>query len=64
VNDGSLEVEDGFVGEPDLVVRADGRVWLEIVEKRRSPILAVLTGRLNTRGDRALLTRFAACFPR
>jgi putative sterol carrier protein len=45
-------------------VQADGKVWLEIVEKRRSPVMAVLTGRLKTRGDRALLSRFAACFPR
>lgn len=64
IDDGALVVEDGLVGEPDLVVSADGKVWLEIVEKRRSPTLAVLTGRLRTRGDRALLTRFAACFPR
>ena len=64
VDDGTLEVEDGLVGEPDLTVRAESRVWLEIIEKRRSPILAVLTGRLATRGDRSLLTRFATCFPR
>jgi putative sterol carrier protein len=57
-------VEHGLVGEPDVRVQADGKVWLEIVEKRRSPVLAVLTGRLKTRGDRALLSRFAACFPR
>jgi putative sterol carrier protein/NAD-dependent dihydropyrimidine dehydrogenase PreA subunit len=64
VDDGTLEVEQGIVGQADLTVQADGKVWLEIVEKRRSPVMAVLTGRLKTRGDRALLSRFAACFPR
>lgn len=64
IDDGTLRVESGLVGEPDLHVHADGAVWIEIVTKRRSPVLAVLTGRLKTRGDRALLGRFAACFPR
>lgn len=64
IDDGTLSVEDGLLGEADLVVRAEGPVWLEIVEKRRSPVLAVLTGRLKTSGNRDLLTRFATCFPR
>jgi len=64
IDDGVLEVCDGLVGTPDVYVRAAGEVWLEIAAKHRSPVLAVLTGRLKTRGDRSLLTRFAACFPR
>lgn len=64
IDDGTLEVESGLVGEPDLHVRADGELWIDIVTKKRNPVMAVLTGRLKTRGDRALLTRFAACFPR
>jgi epoxyqueuosine reductase QueG len=64
IDDGTLEVEDGLVGEADVRVRAAGDVWLEIVTKKRSPVLAVLTGRLSVQGDRSLLTRFSACFPR
>jgi epoxyqueuosine reductase QueG len=64
IDDGTLEVEPGLVGEPDLRVRADVRVWLDIVSKRRSPVAAVLTGRLKVQGPRALLGRFSACFPR
>jgi epoxyqueuosine reductase QueG len=64
IDDGALEVCDGLVGDPDVYVQAAGEVWLEIAAKQRSPVLAVLTGRLKTRGDRSLLTRFAACFPR
>lgn len=64
IDDGTLAVEAGLVGEADVSVQADGDVWLEIVDKQRSPVLAVLTGRLRTRGDRSLLERFASCFPR
>ncbi len=64
IDDGTLEVAEGLVGEPDLVVRAPAETWLEIVTKKRSPVLAVLTGRLRVRGDRSLLHKFAACFPR
>jgi epoxyqueuosine reductase QueG len=65
IDDGSLEVEEGVLaGDADLIVRADGGLWLDIVTKRRNPVLAVLMGRLKTKGDRALLDRFAACFPR
>ncbi len=63
IDDGTLVVEDGLTGEPDLVVRVDGRLWIDIVTKRRSPVFAVLTRRLKTTGDRSLLDRFAACFP-
>jgi Fe-S-cluster-containing hydrogenase component 2 len=64
IDDGALEVEPGLVGEADLRVEADGQLWLEIVSKKRNPVLAVLTGRLKTRGDRSLLRKFSACFPR
>jgi len=64
INDGTLEVERGLVGDSDVLIRASGDVWLGIVTKKRSPVLAVLTRRLRVRGDRSLLARFAACFPR
>lgn len=64
IDDGTLSVAEGLEGEPDIQVRADGAVWLEIVTKQRNPVLAVLTGKLRTKGDRSLLARFAACFPR
>ncbi len=64
IDDGRLEVADGLRGAADLAVRADARTWLEVAGKRRNAILAVLVGRLRIAGDRALLDRFAACFPR
>jgi len=64
IDDGTLAVEPGLIGEPDVRVRAAGSVWLDIVTKKRSPVAAVLTRRLDVRGPRELLARFAACFPR
>ena len=65
IDDGHLEiVQDVLEGEPDVVVRADTPVWLDVVTKKRSAIFAVLTRRLVVRGEVALLDRFAACFPR
>lgn len=65
IDDGTLEVEEGVLtGEPSVTVHADGALWIDIVTKRKSPVLAVLTGRMKVRGDRSLLDRFAACFPR
>ncbi|HYP90622.1 MAG TPA: SCP2 sterol-binding domain-containing protein [Polyangiaceae bacterium] len=64
IDDGTLQVDEGLVGEADVLVQASGSVWLDIATKRRSAVLAVLTRRLKVRGDRSLLTRFAACFPR
>ncbi len=64
IDDGRLEIEEGLVGSADVEVRGDGRVWLDVVTKKRSAVVAVLTRKLRVRGKRALLDRFAACFPR
>lgn len=64
IEDGKLEVEMGLVGEADVSVHAQGQLWLDIVTKKRSPVLAVLTRRLKVKGKRSLLDRFANCFPR
>lgn len=64
IDDGRLTVRDGLVGDADLRVTTDASLWIDIVTHRRSPVLATLTGRLRARGDRRLLARFAACFPR
>lgn len=64
IDDGTLSVKDGLHGAPDVTVRCEPQAWLDIVTKKRSPTMAVLTGRLKLRGDRSLLAKFAACFPR
>jgi hypothetical protein len=65
IDDGHLHVTPGeLIGTADLLVRVDARLWLAIVSGRRSPVWALLRRRLRITGDRRLLTRFAACFPR
>lgn len=65
VDDGNLEVDEGVLtGEADVIVRTSGELWVDIVNKRRSPVWAVIRRRFSIRGDRSLLDRFAACFPR
>ena len=63
IDDGTLEILDGLLGDADVTVRALGTVWLDVVTKKRNPVIAVLTGRLKVRGRPSLLARFAACFP-
>jgi epoxyqueuosine reductase QueG/putative sterol carrier protein len=65
IDDGTLAVEEGALhGVPDVHIRVDAGLWLDIVNKRRSPVAAVLMRRLKVTGNRSLLDRFAACFPR
>lgn len=64
IDDGALRVEEGLVGAADVVVRASGQTWLDVATRRRNPLLAVLTRRLRVEGERGLLQKLAACFPR
>lgn len=65
VDDGTLAVTEGVLeGDADVRVEVDGALWLSILEGRRSAVAAVLTRKLRIRGDRRLLDRLAACFPR
>ena len=64
IDNGALTIDPNLVGTPDVAVSGDGKAWLDIVSKRRHPIGALLRRRLRIRGDRKLLARFAACFPR
>jgi putative sterol carrier protein len=64
IDDGKLSVEHGLVGTADVRIRTAGTLWIDIVNKRRNPVWAVLRGKLSIAGDRKLLDRFEACFPR
>ncbi len=64
IDDGTLKVDTGLVGTPDVTVRCAASVWYDVATGKRNPVLAVLTGRMKIKGDRSLLDRFSACFPR
>ncbi len=65
IDDGTLAITpEQLVGSPDVVVRTSASLWLDIVNGRKSPVAAVLLRRLRIEGNRQLLDRFKACFPR
>ena len=54
---------DDLVGQPDLLVQADGASWIAFLRKQCNLLLALVTGRICLRGNPPLLRRFAGCFP-
>lgn len=63
IRDGSLTVQDGHTGLPDLHVTADATTWLGFVAKEKSLVWALLTRKLRLRGSPRLLVKFGECFP-
>ena len=53
---------DDLVGQPDLLVQADGATWIAFLRRHRKLLLDLLTGRICPRGNPRLLLRFARCF--
>ncbi len=65
IDDGTLTVNPSALdGTPDVVVRGEAQAWLDVVSGKRNPVWMVVRRRLRLTGDRSLLDRFAACFPR
>jgi putative sterol carrier protein len=56
-------VEDGHVGEADLQVAADSRMWLDMLAGDVNVVWALLRRRIRLRGSPRLLRAFARCFP-
>lgn len=63
IADQACRVQDGLVGRPDLLVKADSTTWIGFLRKERSLIVPLLTGRIRLRGNLRLLLTFARCFP-
>lgn len=57
VADGALTVSDGAEPGADVTLRATADDWMAIVEGRKDPQLAFLTGKLNVTGDLQLALR-------
>ncbi|MGE5191676.1 MAG: SCP2 sterol-binding domain-containing protein [Deltaproteobacteria bacterium] len=63
IRDGTLTVEDGHAGNPDLAVTADAQTWLGFVAREKSLVWALLTRKLRLKGSPLLLVKFGKCFP-
>jgi ferredoxin len=61
--DGTLQVQDGHQGEPDLRVTADSETWLGFLSKERSLLWALLRRKIRIKGSPRLLVAFGKCFP-
>lgn len=65
IDDGTLTITTSTLeGQADVTIRGEARAWLDVVTGKRNPVWLVVRGKLRIAGDRALLDRFARCFPR
>ncbi len=63
IRGGTLEVQDGHHGEPNLRMTADSETWLGFLAKERSLLWALLRRRIRIKGSPRLLVAFGKCFP-
>lgn len=63
IDDRTIAVSDGHVGQADLRLRADSDTWLSFLAKEQNLLAAMLLGRIRVSGSPKLMQRFAACFP-
>ena len=63
IDRGTLQIEAGRVGDPDLSVDADAETWLAITRGEKNPVWAALTRKVRIRGPVRHLKTFRRCFP-
>lgn len=64
VDDGSIEVRDGYAEGPAVVVTTDEETWSAIVAGETSPSAAAASGALTVEGDRGAAKRCSRIFAR
>jgi epoxyqueuosine reductase QueG len=62
IGNGTLEVQEGLRGEPNIRVTADTATWLGFLAKEKSLPWALLTRRIKLRGNPKWLLAFGRCF--
>jgi ferredoxin-NADP reductase/Fe-S-cluster-containing hydrogenase component 2 len=63
IRNGTIEVQDGLLGNPDVHVTADGKTWLGFLAKETNLASAILTRKIRLKGNPKLLLAFGKCFP-
>ena len=61
ISDCKVDVQDGFVGEPDLRVFADSETWVKMLNEEISLPKALITRKLKLRGNPARMKEFKSC---
>ncbi|PLR76155.1 hypothetical protein CU633_17240 [Bacillus sp. V3-13] len=59
---GKLEIEDGFVGKPNITITADGKEWLSFLAKEKSIASLLIRRKLRLKGSPKLLVAFGKYF--
>ena len=59
----TLQVQAGHVGNANLSVTADSKTWLGFLSKEQNIIWALLRRKIRVRGSLKLLQAFGKCFP-
>ena len=63
IREKTIRVLDGHIGQPQLRIMADSRVWLRFIRKEGSLVWALLTRKIRLKGSPRLLMAFGNCFP-
>jgi len=63
IDHGTLQIEEGRTGTPDISVDVDSETWLGIVSGRNNPVWAVVTRKMRVKGNIRHLETFQRCFP-
>ncbi len=59
----SLRVELGHIGNPDLKITADSQSWLKFLAGEMNIVWALLLRKVRLKGSPKLLLAFGSCFP-
>ncbi len=58
----TLQVQEGHVGTPDIVITVDSQTWLELLARPERTVWAVLRRKLRIQGPLSLMQAFRRCF--
>jgi ferredoxin len=63
INSGTITVQNGLVGHPNIHISADAATWLKFLAKETNLLWALLTRRIRLWGNPKWLLAFSRCFP-
>ena len=64
ISNGELEIGEGEKEDPDVVLRADAKDYVDIAEGRSNAMLAMATGKFKIQGNLGLAMKLEKVFKR